>query len=153
MSSEQESTDNAEAPSSSVGRTAVWYYAVGWWSIGVFYLAGWLASLSVVGLDRGQRMFDRAVWFSTRGEPPPGQKGMYKRAVDTEPVRLAPAHRQRPLALRLLWLVAVGWWLGAGWVLACWAMQWPPYPFTVLSVKLARRVPEVMTLARTDGSG
>jgi hypothetical protein len=153
MSSEQEPTDGAEVRSSSVGRTAVWYYAVGWWSIGAFYLAGWLVSLSVVGLDRGQRMFDRAVWFATRGAPPPGQKDMYERAVGTDPVRLAPARRQRPLALRILWLVLVGWWLGAGWVLACWAMQWPPYPFTVLSVKLARRVPEVMTLARTEGSG
>jgi hypothetical protein len=42
----------------------------------------------------------------------------------------------------------------AAWYYAigCWAMQWPPYPFTVLSIKLARRVPEVITLARIEAT-
>jgi hypothetical protein len=141
-----------EARASEVGKTAAWYYAIGWWAIGAFYLVGWLVSLTVVGLERGQRIFDRAVWFATRGQPPPGQKDSYARAVGVPLARLAPASRQRPLALRLVWLVLVGWWLSAGWVLGCWAMQWPPYPFTVLSIKLARRVPEVMTLARMEAT-
>jgi uncharacterized membrane protein YccF (DUF307 family) len=116
---------------------ALWFVAVGWWATPVVVNASWALSATVVGAPLGIKLVNLVPTVLTLREPRPV----------TDP---AAAVDQRSLALRALYFVVVGWWLGWLWVnlagiLAVTVVGLP------LAVPMFDRLPYVTSLYRFDG--
>ncbi|WP_338740071.1 YccF domain-containing protein [Haloplanus salilacus] len=116
---------------------ALWFVAVGWWATPVVVNAAWFLSATVVGAPLGVKLVNLLPTVLTLREP----------ASMTDP---SSARGQRSLALRALYFVLVGWWLG--WL---WANAASFLAVTVIGLPLAipmfDRLPYVTSLYRFDG--
>jgi hypothetical protein len=127
--------------------------------LGVF-LGGYLAHVTLVGEPVARRLYRFGVWTSTLGLEPPGKEKLDARKAEStkkplfERVRpysppgvLERRGRPVPFAVRCVWFVLVGWWLGALWVLLAWSVFLLPYPLPDAVATVLRELPSVMTLA------
>ena len=115
----------------------------------------------LVGAPLARQIYRLGIWTSTLGQDPPGKEKMDARlnAPGKKPFfeRVRPysppgllERRGRPvsLAVRVVWFVLVGWWLGVVWVVISWSPFLLPYFFVVrVPAGLLSEVPSVMTLA------
>jgi len=111
---------------------AVWFVLVGFWLSGLALLAAYGLMLTIVGLPLAFWVFDRVPFLLTL-------------RARSAPSRSAPDVAQAPLWARALYFVLVGWWLGALWLSAAYAVM-----VTVIGIPLGvimlNRIPAVVTL-------
>jgi uncharacterized membrane protein YccF (DUF307 family) len=126
----------------------------------VTFLGGYVVHLTLVGAPIARRIYEFGIWLSTLGQEPPGKEKLEARtaASDKKPFaeRIRPYSppgiierrgKQVPMAVRVVWFVLVGWWLGAIWVITSWSIFLLPYPLLDTVAALLTEVPSFMTLA------
>ena len=120
---------------------AIYFVLVGWWLSAIWAVLAWLLCVSVLGLPIGLYMLNRLPQVVTlkpqRGAAmltPTGQV-VFERA------------RQRPLLLRAIYFVLVGWWLSAIWIAVAWALH-ASIVGMLVGFWMFDRVPAIVTLAR-----
>jgi hypothetical protein len=126
----------------------------------VVFLGSYVVHLTLVGAPIARWLNGFGIWLSTFGQEPPGKEKLEART--TEPGKKPFAERVRekgppgwlerrgkpvPGAVRAVWFVLVGWWLGAVWVVISWSVFLVPYPFLDTVRALLDELPSVMTLA------
>lgn len=111
---------------------AIWFLLVGFWLSGLALLAAYLLMLTVVGLPLAFWIFDRVPFLLTlrRGGAAARSSGEVAQA---------------PLFVRGIYFVLVGWWLGALWLCAAYALMVTVVGIPV-AVMMLNRVPAVVTL-------
>jgi uncharacterized membrane protein YccF (DUF307 family) len=119
----------------------VWYFLVGWWLTGFALAAGYLAALTIVGLPLAFWIFNRTGTLLTLR---PRSQQLELGPDGTVAVR---RRDQRPLLLRALWFVLVGWWAAGFWMTAAYLLCLTIVLLPV-GVMMLNRLPEVFTLQR-----
>jgi uncharacterized membrane protein YccF (DUF307 family) len=122
----------------------VWYIFIGWWLTGFALAAGYLAGLTVIGLPLAFWIFNRTGTLLTLR--PRSRTTTIVESGGTTTV----SHRgatQRPLWLRAIWFVLVGWWAALIWMILAYLIS-----LTLIGIPIAvmmlNRLPEVYTLHR-----
>jgi hypothetical protein len=126
----------------------------------LIFLGGYVVHLTLIGAPVARQIYRFGIWTSTLGQEPPGKDRMEARraASGKKPFfeRVRPymppawiAKRSRPFhpAVRTLWYLLVGWWLGFAWVVVSWTPFLVPYPLPEAVSSMLGEVPSVMTLA------
>ena len=117
---------------------AIYFVLVGWWLTAVTLCFAYICLLTIVGIPIGFWLFDRVPLVLT--------------------LKLRDLHfhmdgsvssdtPQRPLIWRSVYFVLAGWWVGALWIAAAYALLLSIWGIPVAVVML-NRVPAVMTLQR-----
>lgn len=118
----------------------LWFLFVGWWLGGVVSALAWLLNLTVIGLPAGLWLINRLPSVITLRP----QEQNWR----LEGVMLVQGQVQRPLWLRALYFVFIGWWLSGVWMLAAYLVA-----ITLVGLPLAfwmyGRVGAVTTLYRS----
>jgi len=116
---------------------ALWFVVVGWWATPAVVNAAWFLCATIVGAPIGVKLINLVPTVLTLKEP--------RAVVDPDTAR-----GQRSLAVRAVYFVAVGWWLG--WL---WANVASFLAITIVGLPLAipmfDRLPFVTSLYRFDG--
>jgi uncharacterized membrane protein YccF (DUF307 family) len=113
---------------------ALWFVLAGWWVSGLALLAAYALILTVVGLPLAFWIFDRVPRLLTLR----ARSGI---ALSADPAA------QAPLWARALYFVLAGWWLGALWLTAAYALLVTVIGIPV-SIWMLNRIPAVVTLQR-----
>ncbi len=123
---------------------AVWYLLVGWWLSGLAIGLGWLLAVTIVGLPLAFMIFNRIPAIMTlRGRTVNYVASTRDGVTYLEGRQLD----QRPLLLRAIYFVLVGWWLGGAWMAAAWVVGLLIITLPI-SIWMMNRVGGVMTLLR-----
>lgn len=86
----------------------VWFVVVGWWLGGILSGVAWFLNATIVGLPFGLWLINRLPTFVTLRP----QEQTW-RIVGGVAIRGKP---QRPLLLRALYFLLIGWWLSGLWL-------------------------------------
>ncbi len=119
----------------------VYFVLIGLWLSGIWAAIAWLLCVTVIGLPAGLWMLNRlpqVVTLKPQREDLLISDGRLVR-VDVQ---------QRPLVLRALYFVLIGWWFSALWMTVAWALC-ASVIGTVVGFWMFNRVPAVITLARS----
>jgi len=116
---------------------ALWFVVVGWWATPAVVNAAWFLCATIVGAPIGVKLINLVPTVLTLKEPQ--SLGDPDAAVG-----------QRSLAVRAVYFVVVGWWLGWLWanVAAFLAVTIVGLP---LAIPMFDRLPFVTSLYRFDG--
>ncbi len=113
--------------------TLLWVIFVGWWLGLAWSAVAWFLMVSIIGLPLGLWMLYRLPQMTTLR--PPLERASGEGAT------------QRPLLLRVLYFILVGWWFSGVWMSVAWAAA-----AIIIGLPLAvwmwNRTPFVATLAR-----
>jgi uncharacterized membrane protein YccF (DUF307 family) len=123
---------------------AIWYLLIGWWLTGISLAVGYVAGLTVVGLPLAFWVFNRTGTLLT--VRPRTQTISIDRAGGV--TTISRRHRsQRPLVVRALYFVLIGWWAALIWMTVSYVIS-----LTIIGIPLGimmlNRLPEVYTLHR-----
>jgi uncharacterized membrane protein YccF (DUF307 family) len=123
---------------------ALWYLFVGWWLSAIVVVLGYLFLVTVVGIPVAFALFNRIPQALTL------RPRTVRYRVETREgiTYLTAGHeRQRPWYVRTLYFLLIGWWFGAVWSVAAWAIGLlvVTLPITFL---MYNRTSAVMTLQR-----
>lgn len=122
----------------------VWYVFIGWWLSGLAIGVGWFLAVTIIGLPLAFAIFNRIPAIMTLR----GRTLTYEATVK-DGITYMKGHNpnQRPMLMRALYFVLVGWWLGAIWMAASWFISLPIITLA-LGIWMMNRVGGVMTLLR-----
>ena len=122
----------------------LWFVFVGWWLSGLAITAGYFAALTIVGVPLAFWIFNRVPAITTLR---PRTRSYVTEQVGTTTLVRARTIPQRPLILRAIYFVLIGWWLGAVWLAIAWVAS-----ITIVGLPIAvlmyDRIGAVMTLLR-----
>ena len=124
---------------------AVWFVLIGWWLTAIMIVIAYVLALSILGLPFAFYLFNRIPAFLTLR----GRSKTYQVEATADGARYLSAANveQRPMVMRAIWFILVGFWFGAIWMAVA-------YVLCVLIVTLPfglamfNRVGAVMTLLR-----
>jgi len=91
-----------------------WFVLVGWWLGGILSGVAWFLNATIVGLPLGLWLINRLPTFITL-------RPQERRWVVVDGT-LSSAVAQRPLLLRAVWFLLVGWWLSGVWLAVAYVM-------------------------------
>ena len=91
----------------------VWFILIGWWLTGVLSAAAWALNATIVGLPLGLWIINRLPLAATLRPI----ESFYR----IEDGRVVSAVRQRPLLIRAVYFLLVGWWLSGLWMALAYA--------------------------------
>lgn len=124
------------------------------------FLCGYALHVTLVGAPIARQFYAFGIFLSTLGQKPPGadkleaktdgdgKKPFAERVREHSPPGwIARRGRPVPFAVRVIWFVLVGWWVGLFWTILAWSVLLLPYPFPELIRGLLTDLPSVMTLA------
>jgi uncharacterized membrane protein YccF (DUF307 family) len=123
---------------------ALWYIFIGWWLTGISLAIGYLAGLTVIGLPLAFWIFNRTGTLLTLRP-----RTQTTTIVETDGTTTVSSQRakQRPLWLRAIWFVLVGWWAALIWMIVAYLIS-----LTIIGIPLGimmlNRLPGVFTLHR-----
>jgi uncharacterized membrane protein YccF (DUF307 family) len=122
----------------------LWYVFIGWWLTGISLAIGYLAGLTVIGLPLAFWIFNRTGTLLTlrpRSQTTTIVEGDGAAAVSYQ------GARQRPLWLRAIWFVLVGWWAALIWMIVAYLISLTIIGIPV-GIMMLNRLPGVFTLHR-----
>lgn len=122
----------------------IWYIFIGWWLSGLAIGLGWLLAVTIIGLPLAFMIFNRIPAVMTLRGRTLACEATVKDGVTYMKGR---THNQRPLVIRAIWFVFVGWWLGGVWMAAAWFISLPIVTLP-LGIWMMNRIGGVMTLLR-----
>lgn len=121
----------------------LWFFLVGWWLSGIFIVAGYLFTASIIGMPIG-------FWFLNRV---PQAQTLRMRSSDLVLTSYEYGHvvtttqrQQVPWPIRAIWF-PFGLILGAVWLAIAWALGAAIITLPI-SIWMINRAPEVITLQR-----
>jgi len=121
----------------------IWFFLIGWWLSGIFIVAGYLFTVTIVGMPIG-------FWFLNRV---PQAQTLRTRSNDLLLTRYEygsvvteTSRQQVPWVIRAVWF-PFGLILGAIWLAIAWALGAAIITLPI-SVWMINRAPEVITLQR-----
>jgi uncharacterized membrane protein YccF (DUF307 family) len=118
----------------------IWFILVGWWLTGILSAFAWAVNATVIGLPLGLWIINRLPFVATLR--PPGSLYRVDKGI------LRSAIRQRPLLLRAIYFLLIGWWFSGLWMAAAWFLL-----VSVIGMPLAfwmySRIGAVTTLYRS----
>lgn len=122
----------------------LWYLLVGWWLAGLVAACAYALALTVVGLPFALLIFNRIPLVLTLRPATQATRTSVAGGVATIHTG-GPA--QRPMLLRILYFLLVGWWLAGVWLALAYLLQ-----LTIVGIPLAllllNRIGGVLTLYR-----
>jgi uncharacterized membrane protein YccF (DUF307 family) len=123
---------------------ALWFICIGWWASLLAITAGYILVYTIIGLPLAFALFNKLPQLTTMKTRKRNWTTVHSNGV----THLTAAHsEQRPLWMRFLYFVVVGWWLGAFWLYGAWILQ-----VLILTLPVALwmydRAPAVLTLHR-----
>jgi uncharacterized membrane protein YccF (DUF307 family) len=123
---------------------AIWFVLIGWWLSALAIAAAYFAAITVIGLPLAFYVFNRIPMITTlRGRT---QNYETTQVGETTLMR-AKTIAQRPMWVRVVYFILVGWWLGAVWLAVAWFLS-----ITIIGLPIAvlmyDRVGGIMTLLR-----
>ena len=124
---------------------AVWFVLVGWWLTAIMIVIAYVLALSILGLPFAFYLFNRIPAFLTlRGRSKTYQ---VETAADGTRYLTAANIEQRPMWMRTVWFICVGFWFGAVWMAVAYVLCLliVTMPF---GIAMFNRVGAVMTLLR-----
>jgi len=122
----------------------LWYIFIGWWLTGISLAVGYLAGLTVIGLPLAFWIFNRTGTLLPLR--PRTQTTTVVEANGTTRLSHKGAE-QRPLLLRAIWFVLVGWWAALVWMIVAYLISLTIIGIPV-GIMMLNRLPEVFTLHR-----
>jgi uncharacterized membrane protein YccF (DUF307 family) len=123
---------------------ALWYIFIGWWLTGISLAIGYVAGLTVIGLPLAFWIFNRTGTLLTLRP-----RTQTTTIAETDGITTVTSHgaKQRPLWLRAIWFVLVGWWAALIWMIVAYLIS-----LTIIGIPIGimmlNRIPEVYTLHR-----
>jgi uncharacterized membrane protein YccF (DUF307 family) len=110
-----EATDDQALPvrAPNLVLRVVWFILVGWWLTGILSAAAWALNATIIGLPLGLWIINRLPFAATLR---PIES--YYRVEDG---RVVSAVEQRPLVIRAIYFLLVGWWLSGLWMALAYA--------------------------------
>jgi uncharacterized membrane protein YccF (DUF307 family) len=118
----------------------VWFILIGWWLGGILSAVAWALNATIVLMPLGLWLINRLPTFITLR---PQEQRFEVVGGD-----LVPATRQRPLLLRAVYFLLIGWWFSGLWMAVAYVLV-----LTVVGIPLAfwmyGRVGAVTTLYRS----
>ena len=122
----------------------LWYIFVGWWLTGIALGVGYLAGITVIGLPLAFWIFNRTGTLLTLR--PRSDVATVRTEGGVTHVEYA-GRQQRPIWLRAIYFVLIGWWLALIWMILSYVIS-----LTVIGIPLGimmlNRLPAVFTLQR-----
>ena len=124
---------------------AVWFVLVGWWLTAIVIVVAYALALSILGLPFAFYLFNRIPAFLTLR----GRSKTYEVETMADGRRYLTAAnvQQRPMLLRAIWFILIGFWFGAIWMalayVLCVLIVTMPFGLAMFN-----RVGAVMTLLR-----
>lgn len=121
---------------------ALWFVCIGWWLSAFAIAAGYFLVYTIIGLPLAFMLFNKLPQITTLR----ARNRQWTAEVRNGVTVLTTRHTdQYNWALRFLYFVAVGWWLGAVWLAAAYLLQ-----FLLITIPITLwmydRAPAVMTL-------
>lgn len=117
---------------------------IGWWLSGLAIVLGWFLAVTIIGLPLAFMIFNRIPAIMKLR----GRTVTYEATVTDWVTYLKGRNpNQRPLLIRAVWFVLIGWWLGAAWMIAAWFIGLPIFTLP-LGIWMMNRIGGVMTLLR-----
>lgn len=123
---------------------ALWFIFIGTWLSGIAIGVAYLCCLTIIGLPAGFWIFNRLPVILTLR---PRTDIRVTQVVDGVALVGGGTVHQRPLWLRAIWFLLVGWWLGAIYMWVAWLLCVILITLPV-GLWLFNRVGAVMTLLR-----
>lgn len=123
---------------------AVWFIFIGWWLTGLVTAIAWAALVTVIGIPLFAFLVNRVPSVLTlrprskRWESRTEGDVTFLREVNTA---------QRPLWQRALYLVVIGWWFSAIWMIVAWVLCVIVIGLPI-GIWMYNRTPAVTTLMR-----
>jgi uncharacterized membrane protein YccF (DUF307 family) len=122
----------------------IWYVFIGWWLSGLAIGVGWFFAVTIVGLPIAFAIFNRIPAIMTLRGRTMTYEAMVKDGVTYMKGR---THSQRPLLVRAIYFVLIGWWLGLLWMSLAWLISLPIITLPI-GILMMNRIGGVMTLLR-----
>ena len=93
---------------------AVWFVLIGWWLTAIMIVVAYVLALSILGLPFAFYLFNRIPAFLTLR----GRSKTYQVETTADGTRYLTAANveQRPMLIRAIWFVLIGFWFGAIWM-------------------------------------
>ncbi len=124
---------------------AIWFVLVGWWLTAIVIVLAYALAITILGLPFAFSLFNRIPEVLTLRQ----RTKTYQVEANAEGTRHLTSMNvaQRPLLLRAIWFILVGWWFGAIWMALAYALciLIVTMPF---GLAMFNRVGAVMTLMR-----
>ena len=121
---------------------ALYFLLVGWWLTGLWLGVAWFLVVTVILLPVGIKMINRVPFVLTLK-----RRGPRLDVVDGDGVVVGTTRRQRPLLVRALYFLLVGWWASGIWTSVAYALA-----LTIVGLPVAiwmlGRLPFVVSLYR-----
>ena len=123
---------------------ALWYIFIGWWLTGLSLAVGYFAALTVIGLPLAFWIFNRTGTLLTLRP-----RTQTTTIVQGEGGTRVSQHgaKQRPLWIRAIWFVVIGWWAAGIWMFVAYLISLTIIGIPV-GIMMLNRLPEVFTLHR-----
>ena len=118
----------------------IWFLVVGWWLTGVLSAAAWALNATIIGLPLGLWIINRLPFAATLRPIAP----FYL----VEDGRIVSGVSQRPILLRALYFILVGWWFSGLWLAVAYALLVSIVGFPI-AFWMYGRVGSVTTLFRS----
>lgn len=123
---------------------ALWFIFIGWWLTGIALTIGYLAGLTIVGLPIAFMIFNRTGTLLTLR---PRSEQLSVEIVGGTTKVSARRQTPRPLLIRAVYFVLVGWWAALVWMAIAYLVS-----LTIIGIPIGimmlNRLPEVFTLQR-----
>jgi uncharacterized membrane protein YccF (DUF307 family) len=124
---------------------AIWFVLIGWWLTAIVIVVAYVLALSILGLPFAFYLFNRVPAFLTLRV----RNKTYQVETSADGTRLLTAANldQRPMLIRAIWFILIGFWFGAIWMalayVLCVLIVTMPFGLAMFN-----RVGAVMTLLR-----
>jgi uncharacterized membrane protein YccF (DUF307 family) len=124
---------------------AVWFVLIGWWLTAIVIVIAYVLALSILGLPFAFYLFNRIPAFLTLRSR--SKTYQVETAADGTRFLTAANIEQRPMWMRAVWFICVGFWFGAIWMAVAYVLcvLILTMPF---GIAMFNRVGAVMTLMR-----
>jgi uncharacterized membrane protein YccF (DUF307 family) len=93
---------------------AIWFVLLGWWLTGILSALAWALNATIIGLPLGLWIINRLPFAATLHP--------VERFYLVEDGVMVSEVRQRPLLLRAIYFLLVGWWLSGLWMALAYAL-------------------------------
>jgi uncharacterized membrane protein YccF (DUF307 family) len=123
---------------------ALWYLFVGWWLTALVIVLGYALMITIIGIPVAFALFNRIPQALTL-RPRTVRYGV--ELQDGVTYLASRTTQQRPWYWRALYFLLIGWWFGAAWLVAAWAIGLLILTLPI-SFLMYNRTSAVMTLQR-----
>lgn len=122
----------------------IWYVFVGWWLSAIMISIGWFLVVTILFLPLGLWFLHRVPWAQTLR---PHTRQFQTTYASGSVMVTETGARQHPWYVRLLYVVLVGWWWGAIWLVIAWFLGVLIITLP-LSIMMIDRSPGMVSLQR-----